>query len=190
MSGKILAVDCDLTTCPSDQGWLDWLNKRCTKYDPEIWKYWDSHSKLKLPYNLGEMFKEEVSDPYEYWRELEYDQFEPIEGSVKALEKLSQYFQIVFISSCKGNHHRSKVYWLKEHFPFMSGFMATKEKFLMNNSVAAMIDDRLDVLEKFDYHKRIQFQTPYEQSSKEKAYIEFDKWNDEIVHKICREYLK
>lgn len=185
---RLLGVDVDLTVVATDQGWLDWLNERCSKYDPGMWKYFDCSSKLKLPYNLGQLFPQ-VEDPYQYWRELDYSQFKPIEGSVEALEKLSQYFGIVFISRIKGNHTKSKYYWLKEHFPFMTEYVATHGKWVMNNSVVAMVDDRLDVLKGFDFNKRIWFNTPYTQSVECDVAIDFSVWDDEIVKRICNEYL-
>lgn len=141
------------------------------------------------PYHLGTLFPT-VEDPYVYWRELDYMQFEPIAGSVEALEKLSQYFGIVFLTQGKGVHGKSKYYWLEKHFPFMQGVMITKEKYLMNNSVVAMIDDRLSHLKGFDYGKRILFETPYTQDVECEVALTFSRWNDLIVKQICEEYLK
>lgn len=177
---RLLGVDCDLTVVRSDVGWWDWL---CSK--GEVTDYpWSG----EWPYNLGEVFKN-LADPFQYWREVDYSQFKPIEGSVEVLEKLSKYFGIVFISQHKGSHGKSKYYWLNEHFPFNAGVMLTKEKYLMNDSVVAMIEDRKDHLEKFDENKRIQFMTPYTQTSDCNVAIKFEKWNDDIVKQICDEYL-
>lgn len=179
---RLLGCDVDLTVVATDQGWLEWL------------RYYNGLGKVvnredgKLPYNLAEMFPN-FKDPYQYWRELDYDKFDPIEGSVKALESLSKYFDIFFISQAKGTHGKSKYYWLDKHFPFKSGLMLTKEKWGMNNSVVAMIDDRKDVLKGFDKEKRICFNTPYTQSVECETEIQFDKWNDEIVQTICERYL-
>lgn len=190
---RLLGCDVDLCICPSDKAWYRYLAYKQIGIDLSKGREYVDHvnkeaSSELLPYDLNQMFPE-VEDKYEYWRDLQYSQFQPIEGSVEALEKLSNYFGIVFISSVKGNHNKEKYYWLKEHFPFMVGYMATKEKYLMNDSVVAHIDDRVDVLEKFDYTKRILFKTNYTQTSEAKCNIEFDKWNDSIVHKICKEYL-
>lgn len=182
MIKHLIGVDCDLTVCPSDKGWMGWL------------RYYHGFGKTKevsgdkLPYNLGELFPS-VQDPHQYWREVDYSQFQPIEGSVEALEKLSKYFGIVFISRIKGNHTKSKYYWLKEHFPFMTEYVATHGKWVMNNSIECMIDDRKDVLESFDFNKRVWFNTEYTQSSECHVYLEFDRWNDHVVKMICEEYL-
>jgi len=181
VSKRLLGVDVDLTVCPSDKGWFSWLQTqgqqmyRTGNYEP-------------LPYALGQLFPT-VQDPHQYWREVDYSQFEPLEGSVEALEKLSKYFGIVFISRIKGNHTKSKYYWLKEHFPFMTEYVATHGKWVMNNSVVAMIDDRKDVLESFDFHRRVWFNTNYTQSSDCSVYLEFDRWNNNVVKMICEEYL-
>lgn len=182
MAKRILGVDVDLTVCPSDQGWLEWL------------RYYNGMGKVvnredgMLPYNLAEMFPNS-KEPYQYWRELYYNQFQPIEGSVEALEKLSKYFDIFFISQAKGTHGKSKYYWLDEHFPFKAGLMLTKEKWGMNNSVVAMIDDRLEHLKGFDVSKRVWFNTPYVQTEDCEVALKFDTWNDETVKQICNNYL-
>lgn len=182
---RILAIDCDLTVCPSDIGWMSYLENK-SAYDRSSW---EGHFDKPLPYNLGSLF-DDIKDSLEYWRELDYNQFKPIEGSVEALGKLSQYFKIVFISTHKGTHSKSKYYWLDEHFPFHGGVILTKEKYLMNDSVVALVDDRIDNLEGFDYCKRIQFVTPYTQTSDAKVNLKFGEWNDKTVKMICKEYLK
>lgn len=185
---RLIGVDVDLTVCPSDQGWLNWLNERCLEADPLMWKNWPINSRHKLPYNLGEVF-EEVQDPMEYWRELDYSQFTPIEGSVEKLKALSQYFGIVFISAHKGTHGKSKYYWLEEHFPFGEGVMLTKEKYLMNNSVVAHIDDRLDMLEKFDVHKRVHYNTSYTQTSNCSVAMKIESWNEFSVPEFVDKFI-
>ena len=181
MTKRLLGVDVDLTVCPSDVGWWSWLRKQ----GQQMYNLGDYEP---IPYNLGQLFPQ-VEDPHQYWREVDYSQFEPIEGSVRALQSLSQYFGIVFISRIKGNHTKSKYYWLKEHFPFMTEYVATHGKWVMGNSVEAMIDDRLDVLKAFDFSKRVCFNTPCTQSVECEVNLEFSVWGDEIVHKICKEYL-
>ena len=180
---RLLGVDVDLTVCPSDRGWWEWCNDRVIPTD-----YQYKNSFEKAPYDLAEVFPT-IKYPYDYWRELDYSQFQPIEGSVQALQALSDYFGIVFISRIKGNHTKSKYYWLKEHFPFMTEYVATHGKWVMNNSVVAMVDDRKDVLKGFDKEKRIWFNTPYTQSVECETEIQFDKWGDEIVKTICGRYL-
>jgi len=180
MSKSIIGVDVDLTVCPSDDGWADWLyvNSDITDlswYKPEI------------NYNLSTYFNH--TDPFEYWRSLEYSQFQPLKGSVEKLEQLSTYFDIVFISAIKGKHNKEKYYWLKEHFPFLKGYLATKEKFLMNNSVCAMIDDRLDNLQGFDQHKRVFYKTPYSQNETCGVGYVVDDWESFSVKDFCDQYL-
>lgn len=186
---RLLALDCDLTVCPSDIGWFEYLRKKDAEY---FLKYGNSYKYIPkdgmLPYNLGELYPK-LENTADYWRELDYSQFTPIEGSVEKLKALSQYFGIVFISANKGTHTKSKYYWLKENFPFLKGYMATKEKFLMNDSVVAMIDDRKDILEKFDTQKRVLYQTPYTQSTECSVAMQVDSWNNFSVENFCKQYL-
>lgn len=121
-----------------------------------------------------------LEDPLDFWRDENlYDNLVPMEGAVEKLEQLSKYFGIVFVSRLKGNHHRSKVYFLKEHFPSMTGFIGTHEKYLLNDSLVAMVDDLEDNLSKFEAHKRIHF-----------GQGEYKDWNTFDVPKFCKEYLK
>lgn len=129
--------------------------------------------------NLYKQCSSSFEDPLDFWRnENLYDNLTPMEGSVEKLESLSEYFNIVFISRLKGNHHRSKVYWLKKHFPFMTAFVGTHEKWVMNDSVVAMIDDLEDNLVKFDPQKRVLF-----------GGDAFPNWNSLSIKDFCKEYL-
>ncbi len=183
---RYLGVDVDITICPSDKGWERWLADRASLEDLNKFSRLDTSP--ELPYNLGGLFPS-VEDPMEYWRNLDYSQFSPLAGSVEALEVLSNYFDIVFISAIKGNHNKSKYYWLKKHFPFMSGYIATKEKFILNNSVVAMIDDRNNQLQGFDITKRIRFNTCYTQDQPCVVVREFDDWSKLSLDKIIEDYV-
>ena len=184
MSKPIIGVDVDLTVCPSDIGWLDWLVQRSKREDTLPYSVYGN----KRHYDLSKYFPSE-QDPFEYWRSLEYSQFQPLKGSVEKLEQLSTYFDIVFISAIKGKHNKEKYYWLREHFPFLKGYMATKEKFLMNNSVCAMIDDRLDNLQGFDQHKRVFYKTPYSQNETCGVGYVIEDWESFSVKDFCEQYL-
>lgn len=119
-----------------------------------------------------------LEDPLDFWRSEDlYDNLEPMPYAVEKLEQLSEYFGIVFVSRLKGNHHRSKVYFCKKWFPFMQGFIGTHEKWLMNDSVIAMIDDLESNLIKFDAHKRVLFG------------VDVKDWSEFNVKQFCDEYL-
>ena len=121
-----------------------------------------------------------LEDPLDFWRDENlYDNLVPMEDTVEKLEQLSKYFGIVFVSRLKGNHHRSKVYFLKKHFPFMTGFVGTHEKWILNDSLVAMVDDLEDNLTKFDADKRIHF-----------GQGEYKDWNTFDVKEFSKEYLK
>lgn len=180
---RLLSVDVDLVCCPSDKAWLDWLNAN-TDLDPIYFEDLDG----EIPYNLGEMFGE-LYDPMSFWRELDYSTLTPIEGSVEALQELSKHFGITFLSSCKGGHFKSKYYWLEKHYPFLEGFLATKKKYLMNDSVVAHLDDRKDMLEGFDFHKRVLYSTPYTQTSDCSVAFKINSWEDFDIQAFLNKYL-
>lgn len=191
MKRRILGVDVDLTVCPSDVKWAEYLKLKTFEHfngSCPVGSIVTAQSG-KIPYNLAELFPH-VEDPFEYWRTLEYSQFEPLPGAVEKLEELNQYFDIAFISATKGKHAKEKYYWCQEHFPFMVGFMATKEKWLMNDSVVAMADDRLENLCPFDYNKRVLFETPYAQTVDCPVAYRINGWESFSVADFCKQYLK
>lgn len=179
---RIIGIDVDLTVCPSDKGWSTWLQER-TSGPKSYVEYLENR-----PYNLSEVYCD-VVDPMKYWRELDYSEFKPLNDSVEKLQALSKYFDIVFISAIKGQHTKSKYYWLQQYFPFNKGYIATKEKFLMNESVCAMIDDRLDNLQGFDQHKRVLYKTPYTQNASCGVGYVIDDWKSFSVKDFCEQYL-
>ena len=131
-----------------------------------------------------------LEDPLDFWRDENlYDNLVPMEGAVDKLEQLSKYFGIVFVSRLKGNHHRSKVYFLKEHFPFMTGFVGSHEKWILNESLVAMVDDLPDNLKGFDPHKRVWFNSDNSINSLPVGLV-INSWEDFSVPEFCREYLK
>lgn len=175
---RLLLVDVDLVVAPSDVKWAEYLGKR--------------FGYVKTPmvnYNFGSYYP--TQDAYLYWRDLDYFSMQPIDGSVETLRKLSTHFNIVFASAEKcGYSSRNKKSWLKEHYPFKTGYISTEDKFLLDSErTSAVIDDRLSNLEMFPHHKRIQFNTPYTQDVQCEVEMSFDVWNDEIVTKICSRYL-
>lgn len=130
--------------------------------------------------NLYKEASKTLDDPLDFWRSEDlYDNLLPMKCAVEKLEQLSKYFGIVFVSRLKGNHHRSKVYWCKKYFPFMIEFVGTHGKWVMNNSVVAMIDDLEENLVKFDAHKRVLF-----------GGSDMPDWESFNVAKFCKEYLK
>lgn len=184
---RLLGVDID--DCFVNPNWKAWLDEKKGSYSTLL----DSNGRPveKLPFALGEFYKPWIDfDPYDFWRsETLYDNLEPIEGAVEALEKLSAYFGIVFVSRLKGFHHGSKVRLVKKHCPFMQGFVGTHEKWILNDSLVAMIDDQQYNLKGFDSHKRIWFNGQYTQKETCEVSLSFGVWNDEIVQQICENYL-
>lgn len=156
MSRPQLAVDCDNTVVFMD--WQGWQNAQDELYE---------------------------HDPLDYWRSSTlYDNLQPMHGAVETLEALSEHFDIVFVSRLKGDHHRSKVYFLKKWFPFMKGFVGTHEKWLLADSFCALIDDDWNNLSKFPEGKRVLFG-----SHNIKADYCIGFWKQHVVDKLCEMYL-
>jgi 5'(3')-deoxyribonucleotidase len=169
MSKGIIAVDVDLTVADSDISHWDWLQRQCLSFDTEMPAVDD------ISYDLGSYFDlPSRVDSMSFWREESlYDEspqfgfrpIMPIKGSIDALRILSNGgWEIVFVSHVKGNHHKSKVEWLKRHFPFMSGFVATKEKKYVDCDI--LIDDRNLHLNSSNAQHKIRFETHYDQDIK------------------------
>lgn len=167
MSKGIVAVDCDLTIARSDEAWWKWLCK-VTGNTPML-QYLPLEDQTKLDYDLRTYFlsdlEKEDRDGYDFWRSTTvYDYVEPAVGSITALKELKEAgYEIIIVSATKGNHTKSKWQFLQRHFPFVDGFMATKEKRYARCDW--FIDDRNDVLNRLgDNVGKIRIATPYTQS--------------------------
>lgn len=176
---RILLVDVDLVVAPSDVFWREVLAEK--------------YGYVKCPmtkYNFAQYYPH-AKDAYEFWKNLDYFDMQPLDHSVSKLEQLSKYFSIVFVSAEKcGYNSKNKKSWLKEHYKFLTGYVCTEEKYLLNSDkVVAMIDDRLDNLEGFDHHKRVHFKTIYEQSSNCGVGYVIDDWESFNVADFCKQYL-
>lgn len=188
----IIGVDVDLTVVRSDYGWFDWCNK-LSEHKHYAQDFIDS-DKL-IPYNFSSIYPDlTLEQVLDYWRQRDiYDNLSPIPGSVEVLSYLSKRHEIVFVSTIKGDHHKSKFQFVDRNYPFMDGFIATKEKKYAR--VDVMIDDRLDVLQKVDRAGiiPIQFSSPHEQNSNfALKYVAKDWWsieqviNDALAEKLSR----
>ena len=164
MGKPIIGVDVDLTIIDTGTLWNQWIAD-----------YLDTPSKEVLEgcsYDLRDLYKEELlgrpsyyhNGLLDFWRsETLYDKLKPSEESIGCLKEIHEGgFDVVFISSIKGNHNKSKYEFLKRHYPFMSGYLATKEKWYVGCDV--MVDDRSDILNNMgDGCKCIRIKTPYVQ---------------------------
>ncbi len=140
-----IGIDVDLVVVASDTYWLRWLQKVTGK----------TLNFTPTNYDLTVYFKEELAynglSGFEWWRgENIYDNMLPYGAAAKTIHSWKeQGDEIIFISAVKGNHNKSKYYFLKNFFDF-DAYVATKEKHVVD--VDVMIDDREDTLNKFaDY---------------------------------------
>ena len=175
----IIAVDVDLVVAPIDVHWLLWLTTiyrgTADQADKLLHRLLSpSKDDPEISYNLNEHFKEwnggknayEGFDPLNFFRSgYLYDNVQPIPHSTAVLNVLSEQHSIVFVTHIKGNHHKSKVAFLKRNYPFLSGILATKEKQFVGADI--LIDDRNNHLNDFMggglERKIIKYYTPYQQ---------------------------
>lgn len=137
---SIIGVDCDNTVVSVDQYWWDWLNSICRKNKP-FPTQWPIH------YDLSTYFREELAqlkmDGKEWWRgTTQYDLMQAMPEAIECLERLSGKHEIVFVSSLKGHHAKSKYYFLKRQFPFLTEVTFMKKK--RYAAVDVLIDDRVE----------------------------------------------
>ena len=164
---KIILCDVDLTVVNPVRHWWRWM-------EIQVGATLDYHHELQqrgiMPYDLStcfrDMFGELRFDPDDFWRnEGIYDFMTPIPAAESVLGIMNQKgYDIRFVSHCKGNHHKSKYAFLKRNFPYLKGFAATKEKWMLGRDCDIFIDDRNDHLNKMpDSVIKIQHATEFEQ---------------------------
>ncbi len=137
MKRKVILVDVDVTVVDTATSWADWYT---TLTNHDIFEDLKGYSK-----NICDIMHSH-HDPMEYWRKHDlYDTLEPFPNSVAVLTRLSERFDIVFVSHCQPEHQRSKEYFLKRFFKFDYGFVSTGQKELVYCDYA--IDD---------YHRYLQ----------------------------------
>ena len=163
----IILCDVDLTVVDPIPLWWEWLQIQSglqLDFEAEL------KSRKIMPYDVSACFRERLSEPLcfnpeDFWRnEGIYDLMKPIPEAQQTLDMLHDAgYTIRFVSHCKGNHHKSKWNFLKRNFPYLNGFAATKEKFMLKGNI--FIDDRVDHLNKMPPSMlKIQIKTPYQQS--------------------------
>lgn len=141
---KIIAVDVDGTVVDSGSHFSLWMTRQSWFRD----KFADPSEALDYawtkytPWEGIDLSPEHVQLAKDWWkRENLYDVMSPIHGVVESLEELHELgHKIIFASHCEGHHGKSKVNFLKKYFPFMSGFLATRQKQFVRCDV--LVDDR------------------------------------------------
>lgn len=166
-SKPTLLVDVDLCVVDPIQGWIDHLNETTNSCISPL----SICNFENVNYDLVSYWKEKLEgtgkDGYEYWRKEDlYDNLKPVAFSQDVLSIFKEDgYNIGFVSSLKGNHHKSKANFLKRYFGFFDFFVGTKEKWALGyipNSV--MIDDRLTNLAPMpEGVKLVQLMSPYKQ---------------------------
>lgn len=179
MKKGIVACDVDLTVVDTGYAWYKWLEDMTKAGFSYEWvSQWYDFS---IPYSVAWKNKGCSGSPFDFWRAKSvYDNLKPIEGCVDALEMLNKKgYKIVFVSAIKGDHHKSKHSFLKQYFPFMDGFVATKEKWAVNADI--IIDDRHKFINMFTNPDtmRIIKDTKHEQDENLKVSV------DHVIYDWC-----
>lgn len=174
-----IGIDVDLTVVRSDLDWIRWLSEAQSDveltYDNLIHDYgWGN-----VPYDLTKIISygcDSDVDPMNFWKSAYlYDHMKPIAGATNTIRHWKEKgHKIVFISSCKGHHEKSKYNFIKRNFD-PDGVIFTREKHFVD--VDIMIDDRLDFLETFKLGVlTVQFDTPYAQTTTTAPGLKIKDW--------------
>jgi len=155
----VITVDVDYTVIDLVPIWWRWLEgvTHCEK-DIKILDGLES-----IDYNLSVYFKDELSvvnrDGLDFYRQDGlYDTLKPDPKSIEVLRNLSDAgHEIVFVSSIKGRHSKSKAEFINRNYPFRAGIVYTKEKQFIHSEV--FIDDRVDHINKSRAPIKILFDT-------------------------------
>jgi len=125
--------DVDETVAPAVKKWIKWYeNLVGGDLKPLLRTDGRANDLLELMHNHN--------NPLEFWRDSElYHGMKPRRNSVEVLGRLSARYDIVFVSNSMPEHSHSKEMFLKKHFPFHSGYIATVEKRFIK--AAVFIDD-------------------------------------------------
>lgn len=169
---KVAVVDCDCSVVFSQRKWFQWLEDMTKAgFDYDYVSQWYDFS---IPYGPIWASKGIGGEPLDFWRGQHiYDDMTPMENAVECLETLKKKgYEIVFVSSTKGFHLKSKYYFLDHYFPFKDGFIATKEKGYVKADL--VIDDRHSCLNQFSDKEciKIQFNTPHDQDQQLKVSLD------------------
>ena len=117
---KIIGIDVDLTIVDMITPWLQWYNQ-------ETGENMTFEDLKEHEYHLQDLMVCH-KNPLSFWdKEDLYDNLNPIPEAKKYIDKLSEHFEIVFVSSCFPGHYKSKENFIKKHFPY-ADFIATHSK--------------------------------------------------------------
>lgn len=133
MNKPVLMCDVDETVAPSVKKWVNWyhdLTGHVLTHEMHVDGV--SQDLLDLMHRHDE--------PMKFWRDPQlYHGMRPRKGCVEVLEKLSEKYDIVFVSNSFSEHSDSKKLFLTKWFPFHKGYIATSEKKFVK--AAVFLDD-------------------------------------------------
>lgn len=164
LTRKMIAIDMDLTIVDSLTPWLKWIKQTQGREFPiGAFAGIPGYSGNRIPDwlssydNMGDYFRDHYkgsAPEYDvnvfngFWEQpFLYQNLSPIEGAVQGIKRLSQGYDIVFVTHCHPEHFESKKMFLKSYFKGMDyGFIDTKDKMYVGYDV--LIDDNIGVIRK------------------------------------------
>lgn len=165
---KVILVDVDLTVVNPVVGWVGWYHN-LTGHDIE-------DDMKDIEWNVDSLMHYHP-DPLSYWKKPDlYDEMVPYPDAVKVLTALSSWCDIVFVSHCFPEHETSKRFFCQRNFPFMSGFISTKEKKYVKGDF--FIDDLEKNLKDFIEHQPDSFVYKIKSQFNGKGDIPQSTWDD------------
>ena len=169
----VAVIDVDGTVVDTPYAWWLWLEAQTKAGFTYEWvSQWYDFS---IAYSFIWNHKRIAGSPMDFWRSKSvYNNLEPKENSIECLETLAKKgYEIVFVSTLKGDHHKSKHSFLERYFPFKSGFIGTKEKKYVKANL--VIDDRNSCLNQFPAASiiKIKSDSPFDQDCRLEVGLDF-----------------
>lgn len=173
----IFAVDVDGVVADLQKEWLRRYNEDYNDNFPaDKWIIWDIHRLIKP--KCGIKIYEYLEDP------TIYDNVEPIEGALEAIEKLSNFFRIIFVTNSTLGASGAKYNWLNKYkFIYkLDDYIECKDKSLVRANW--LIDDRMENLLGF-CGKKILYTQPWNIHSGWEGF-KIKSWKDFLKENIKR----
>ena len=120
---ETIAVDVDLTVVDTLDSWVKWFEER----SPDSFDW----SKLR-DMDAKTIMGQSITDPMKFWFQTDlYDKLTPEPDCRTVLESLSRDYNIIFVTSSKPEHIRSKEAFINKWFKFHDGIVHTENKELI-----------------------------------------------------------
>lgn len=143
MGKLIMNVDVDLVVVDTLSTWLQWF-KENSRDNIDFNMSWHNGS-----YHLSQTMREHMDiDPDDFWRQDKlYDNAYPMDGAVDVLKRLSERYEIRFISHSMAEHKHSKSNFLARFFEFHDGVYHVDADEKWEFAADVWVEDRVSTLD-------------------------------------------